>query len=45
MFQVLLVGDFNVAAQRRDMHPTFNFDKAYDKQELQASASRLALHT
>ncbi len=30
--QVILVGDLNVAAERRDAHSTYNFDSMYDKE-------------
>ncbi|GIM03777.1 hypothetical protein Vretimale_8394, partial [Volvox reticuliferus] len=32
--QVILVGDLNVAAERRDVHPSLNFDSMYDEEEL-----------
>lgn len=30
--QVILVGDLNIAAERRDAHSTYNFDNMYDKE-------------
>lgn len=34
--QVILVGDFNIAAERRDVHKAINWDNLYDPSELQA---------
>ncbi|PNH08290.1 hypothetical protein TSOC_005178 [Tetrabaena socialis] len=31
---VIAVGDFNVAAARADVHPTYSFDGLYDEREL-----------
>lgn len=35
--QVVLVGDLNVAAEKRDVHPSINYDQLYDERELQVS--------
>ncbi|GLI67278.1 hypothetical protein VaNZ11_011462 [Volvox africanus] len=32
--KVIVVGDLNVAAERRDVHPSLNFDSMYDEEEL-----------
>lgn len=34
--QVILVGDFNIAAERRDVHEAINWDRLYHPSELQA---------
>ena len=37
--QVVAVGDFNVAAERRDMHATYNYAESYDAHELQVGST------
>ncbi|GIL67000.1 hypothetical protein Vafri_20376 [Volvox africanus] len=36
--KVIVVGDLNVAAERRDVHPSLNFDSMYDEEELEVLA-------
>ncbi|EFJ48590.1 hypothetical protein VOLCADRAFT_104648 [Volvox carteri f. nagariensis] len=42
--QVVLVGDLNIAAERRDVHPTLDFDSMYDKQELAELSGLIAAY-
>jgi len=36
--EVVLVGDLNIAAEKRDVHPSIQYKQLYEEQELQVRA-------
>ena len=40
----MIVGDFNIAAERRDLHPCFDLDQVYGPEELAVLHSMIAAY-